>query len=313
MKEVGQDNAPVLLVGSNKLTYSIAICLQKAGHPVILSTADREKAFDYITAYSVAAGEMVVSNSFKIIQDLDVKREVKMVIAITDENLSAKKQLIGRLESCLSPDALIAINTESIPLDELQNEASTPDRIVGLNWVEPATTTLFLEIIANSVTRQSYVDYIFQTASLTWGKDPYTIQGETGIRMRLFAAMLREAFYLVKNDYATVEDIDRACRNDAGYYLPFAGNLRYMDLMGTYAYGMVMKDLNPELAADKTAPDFFVSLIQNTALGMKSGIGFYDYRPGESQKWEALLKQFSHQISELFEKYPFNYKTQEAG
>jgi 3-hydroxybutyryl-CoA dehydrogenase len=309
MKEVAQGNEPVLLVGSNKMTYSIALCLQKAGQPVILSTADKGKAIDYITAYSAADGDIFTSGGFEIIQDLKFRNAVNIAIVITDENLSAKKQLIGILESCLPAQALIAINTESIPLNQLQSEASAPERILGLNWVEPAITTFFLEIIANQVTKKSYVDDIYRTASHNWGKDPYVIQGETGIRMRLFAAMIREAFYLVKNGYATVEDIDRACRNDAGYYLPFAGNLRYMDLMGTYAYGMVMKDLNPELSTDKTPPDFFVSMIQNTALGMESGTGFYDYRPGETQKWEALLKQFSQQVGALFEKYPFNYKT----
>lgn len=120
--------------------------------------------------------------------------------------------------------------------------------------------------------------------------------------------MIREAFYLVENGYVSVEGIDRGCRNDAGYYMPFAGNFRYMDLMGTFIYGLVMQDLNPELSKSRHIPHFFQELIQKGNLGMDSGKGFYDYQDGEPENWDALLQQFSYQISDLISKYPFNYE-----
>src|SRR5690606_22811349 len=88
------------------------------------------------------------------------------------------------------------------------------------------------------------------------------------IRSRLLAALVREAFYLIENGYVGVEDIDRACRNDAGYYLPFAGNCRYMDLMGTWAYGTVMADLNPELSNASHLPDFFNQILAERGTGL---------------------------------------------
>lgn len=36
-------------------------------------------------------------------------------------------------------------------------------------------------------------------------------------------SMYREAFYLVENSYATIEDVDRACRNNAGCWLTLVG------------------------------------------------------------------------------------------
>ena len=311
MKESGQDKKAVLLVGSNKLTYSIALCLRSAGNPVVLVTQDCESAINYFELYTTDNLLGREQETLKITTDLHFEDRISMVIAVTKEDLLVKRELIASLEKVIPMDVLIAINTESFPLSDLQISTSAPERILGANWVEPANTTFFLEIIANRTTRQSFVDYFYNTAAGSWGKDPYVINGDSGIRMRLLAAMIREAFYLIKNDYANVEDIDRACRNDAGYYLPFAGNLRYMDLMGTYAYGMVMKDLNPELAKDQEAPAFFNTMIKNAQLGMESGIGFYGYQPGEREKWEALLNRFSHQIGDLIEKYPFNYKTEE--
>ena len=120
--------------------------------------------------------------------------------------------------------------------------------------------------------------------------------------------MVREAFYLVENGYASVEDVDRACRNDAGYYLPFAGNCRYMDLMGTYAYGMVMKYLNPDLSKDRHLPDFFMNIINEGGLGLENGKGFYQYTKEEINLWRDIVSTFSYQIEKIINKYPFNYK-----
>jgi len=122
--------------------------------------------------------------------------------------------------------------------------------------------------------------------------------------------MVREAFYLVQNRYASIEDIDRACRNDAGYYLPFAGNFRYMDLMGTYAYGLVMKDLNKELSTESIIPEFFKKIMEEGGKGMENKNGFYQYNEEEVKKWNKLFNSFSYKIKRIIEKYPFNYKVE---
>jgi 3-hydroxybutyryl-CoA dehydrogenase len=306
MKKVENHQQPILLSGSNKLAYSIALCLLRAGQKVTLLTSDEGSASQYFTRHTTASPTKYDPENLEITTHLRAASDFSMAIALTGEDLSEKQQVTAELEAILSEETLIAINTEVIPLSELQKNTVAPERILGANWVEPADTTYFLEIIANGITLRSYTDYLSKTAAENWNKDPYVIHGDSGIRMRLFTAMLREAFYLVGNGYANIGDIDRACRNDAGYYLPFAGNLRYMDLMGTHAYGMVMKDLNPELARDIAAPDFFTEMIQNKQLGMESGSGFYSYGSGESKKWELLMEKFSQEINGLFQKYPFN-------
>ncbi|HZG23412.1 MAG TPA: 3-hydroxyacyl-CoA dehydrogenase family protein, partial [Chitinophagaceae bacterium] len=111
----------------------------------------------------------------------------------------------------------------------------------------------------------------------------------------------------LENGYVTKEDIDRSLRNDGGYYLPFAGNFRYMDLMGTYIYGIVMKDLNPELSKDSFIPAFCQHLIDKGLTGMSGGAGFYEYGPGEAEEWERVVREFSYRIEEIISKYPFNH------
>ena len=235
-----------------------------------------------------------------------------IAIGITEENLAVKQQLIYQLEEALSPEAIIGLNTESFLLEELQQNAKHPCRIIGLNWCEPAHTTAFLEIIANRLTPDVIVKKVEALAVKGWSKDPYIVHCGYSVRARLMAALAREAFYLVENGYASVEDIDRACRNDAGYYLPFAGNCRYMDMMGTYAYGLVMKDLNRELSKATQPPALFTRLINAGKTGMENKGGFYNYAEGAGEQWEEQFRKFSFEIKAIIEKYPFNYLSKKS-
>lgn len=309
METIIQPTDNVLLVGDSNLTTSVAVCLLKAGHRVDVHTDDHESFSRLFTLHIRSeeenAGKSVNVENLRFCQELPLNSNYQLVIALTSENLKIKREWIKRLENVVLSNTIIAINIESIELDELLSVSSNASNLLGLNWTDPAHTTFFLEIIEGESSSLAQ-DFCFFTKSF-WGKDPYIVKN-TGIRSRLISAMAREASYLVDNGYATVEDIDRACRNDAGYYLPFSGNCRYMDLMGTYAYGMVMKDLNPELAKDQELPEFFKKILDGGGQGMKNGQGFYSYSEEAVENWEKTMEEFSYQIQALIEKYPFNYK-----
>ena len=312
METNGYKKEPILILGNGKLAYSVAVCLLHSGHPVTLFTKNKDNALKSInlhfTDLSEITSEVHEHGDLEITDVLDSKLDFKLVIAITDEDLLEKKAMIHQLEERLSLGSVIAINTESIPLSILQDGSNYPGRVIGANWVEPAHTTYFLELITNSNCDKDLVDHLFRVAKTYWNKDPYIINNDLSIRAKMFAAMAREAFYLVENGYVSVEDIDRSCRNDAGYYLPFAGNFRYMDLMGAYGYGMVMKDLNPELSKEDNLPVFFKDIIAEGGVGMENNKGFYKYEKGDAEKWNKIFRKFSYQIRQIISKYPFNYK-----
>lgn len=301
---------PVLLIGDGDLTASVAVCLLNAGHKLDVCSSN-EITFHQLFNTHVASQEKNTKRycdlkDLRIFTELPASLNYKLVIALTYENKTAKQELISKLENVLEEDTVIAINTESISLSALRNNGVNKERIIGLNWTEPAHTTFFLEIIA-AEENLGVADDICLLAKSYWGKDPYIVK-DSGIRSRLISAMAREASFLVDNGYASVEDIDRACRNDAGYYLPFSGNCRYMDLMGTYAYGMVMKSLNSDLSKSKEFPEFFNKILENGGLGMENNKGFYAYSDETVNNWKKAMEEFSYQINEIIEKYPFNYK-----
>ncbi|CAL1520752.1 3-hydroxyacyl-CoA dehydrogenase NAD-binding domain-containing protein [Chitinophaga sp. MM2321] len=313
----GIKKEPVLIVGEGKLVYSVVVCLLQSGYAVVLCTENKHKAAENIAIHYADLTQhtaQVINRKLLDITDvLDSELPYKMAIVITEEAVLKKKLLIEQLENKLPAHAVIAINTESIPLSTLQEGCHYPERIIGLNWSEPAHTTYFLEIIATGKNKMALVDQLADTAKTSWGKDPYIVSGGLGIRAKMIAAMTREAFFLVSNGYASIEDIDRACRNDPGYYLPFAGNFRYIDLMGgACSYGRVMKDLNPELSKDSTIPEFFIESIEKLKRPAEKNKGLYQYQESDSKKLAETFRRFSYQIQRIMEKYPFNYKRENA-
>src|SRR5690625_5918507 len=83
-------------------------------------------------------------------------------------------------------------------------------------------------------------------------------------------AMYREAMFLVENGYATVEDVDRSCRNNAGYFMTLAGVFRWMDLTGVKAYHTVMKDLLPTLNNDTDVPQLIDKIVKEGGNGISN-------------------------------------------
>ncbi|WP_262245757.1 3-hydroxyacyl-CoA dehydrogenase NAD-binding domain-containing protein [Parapedobacter soli] len=281
----------VFLVGDGEPTYRVAGMMANAGQEVVLLTIDP-------TAASVAIERCSSPSacSLTLLTDWPDAIPCDLAVAITPEQPAAKRNIIQQLACRLDDDAIIAINTESVSLEELQAGNPRPERILGLNWCYPANLTFFLEIIANAMSDAKSIDRLVTMGRERWGKDPYTIHSGFSARARMMAAWAREAIHLVEQGYASMESIDRACRNDAGHYLPFAGNFRYMDLMGTYAYGMVMKDLNPDLAQLTTVPE---KLAEELVAYAVSG----------SAEREAAFQRFSEEIRALILKYPHPYET----
>jgi 3-hydroxybutyryl-CoA dehydrogenase len=116
--------------------------------------------------------------------------------------------------------------------------------------------------------------------------------------------MYREAMSLVENGYASVEDVDRACRNNTGYWMTLVGVFRWMDLTGVAAYHTVMKDLFPTLNNSTHVPELIDKIVREGGRGVANAHGFYSYTPEEAKLWEETFTEFSYEIRELALRYP---------
>ena len=306
------------VVGLGLMGSSIATCILAAGHEVTSLTRHIEKATEIRKRILNFLAQLKEEGILKedpdtIIQRLTITDDYSLfanhevIIESIIENVDDKKLVFQQLENVLSPTAIIGTNTSAIPVTILQSGLKHPERLLGIHWGEPAHILRFLEVICGEQSDIKYAEKIVALAE-EWGKEPSLVRKDIRgfITNRLMYAMMREAIYLVQNDYATIEDIDRACRNDMGYWITFAGLFRFMDLTGIPAYLTVMKDLFPELDNSTKAPVFIEELVASGARGVSNAQGFYPYTKESAEKWEKSFIEFTYDIRKLSEKYPKN-------
>lgn len=305
-------------VGLGLMGSSIATCILAAGHEVTSLVKDiaeasgaRERILNFLAELKEEG--LLSKNPDTVIEKLIITDQVRdladheVIIESIIESVEEKKKVYYALETVISPTAIIGSNTSAIPVSVLQMGLQNPQRLLGIHWAEPAHITRFMEVICGKDSDIIYAEKIISLAE-SWGKEPSLLRKDIRgfITNRIMYAMLREAFNLVENGYATVEDVDRSLRNDLGYWITFAGPFRFMDLTGIPAYLTVMQDLFPELSNTAAAPAMMEKLVADGARGVSNAKGFYPYTPETAAQWEKLFTEFSYDIRKLAEKYPQN-------
>ena len=69
-----------------------------------------------------------------------------MIEAIVEE-LDAKHALFAELEGIVRPDAILATNTSALSVTEIASAVSTPERVVGMHFFNPAPLMPLVEIV----------------------------------------------------------------------------------------------------------------------------------------------------------------------
>ncbi|KAA6441850.1 3-hydroxyacyl-CoA dehydrogenase family protein [Dyadobacter flavalbus] len=302
-------------IGLGLMGSSIATCILASGHEVtslVKNLGEKDNALKRIFGF---LREMYAEGLLKeipeaIIQRITITDNVSLlaghevVLESINESVPDKKQVYQSLENVISPTAIIGSNTSAIPVSILQSDMKYPQRLLGIHWAEPAHITRFMEVICGKDSDVNYA-HLFIKLAETWGKEPSLLKKDIRgfITNRIMYAMLREAFYLVENEYATVEDVDRSLRNDMGYWMTFAGPFRFMDLTGIPAYLTVMEDLVPDLNNAAKSPELLKKMVADGAKGVSNANGFYPYTEESAARWEKKFIEFSYDIRKLAEEY----------
>lgn len=304
------------VVGLGLMGCSISTCLLMAGHTVIAVApvpVDLLHAADRIRHHLQKSQEQALINQpsgyylqhLTITEDYGLLKTCAVVIECTIEHIDIKKSVYDKIEAVVGRETIITSNTSAIPITILQKLTRFPDRFFGLHWAEPSHTTRFLEIICGESSDLAKADFLY-ALSHHWNKEPTLVKKDIRgfIANRLMYAMYREAMYLVENGYATIEDVDRACRNNTGYWMTLVGVFRWMDLTGVPAYHTVMKDLFPTLNNGTEVPEMIDKIVREGGKGIANAHGFYQYTPEEAKQWEETFTEFTYDIRKLALKYP---------
>ncbi|MBL3645677.1 3-hydroxyacyl-CoA dehydrogenase family protein [Bacillus sp. RHFB] len=221
-------------------------------------------------------------------------READFIIEAIPEVIELKLNLYQQLEEIIKPDAIVASNTSTFPISQLMEKASFAERMVITHFFNPGHLVPLVEIVQHDETKPEIVKATMDLMRKI-GKSPILLKKEIAgfIANRLQTALMREAFYLLKEGVADAEDIDTAITAGPGFRWAFTGPIEIADFGGLDTWQRVFDNVSPVLDQSKQAPDLIRDLVAEGKLGTKSGEGIFTYEESTvSQKINERDRNF---------------------
>jgi 3-hydroxyacyl-CoA dehydrogenase/enoyl-CoA hydratase/3-hydroxybutyryl-CoA epimerase len=198
-------------------------------------------------------------------------KRADVVIEAIFEDIKAKQGLYREIEPVIRPDALLATNTSSIPLETLSEALSRPERLVGVHFFNPVAQMQLVEIVSSPVTSSEAAR---QAAAFVRHIDrlPLPVKSSPGFLVnRVLMPYLLEAVAL-ESEGVPAAVIDQAAIQ---FGMPM-GPILLADTVGLDICLSVAEILSKQLHG--TVPERLRELVAAGRLGRKSGQGFYSYK-----------------------------------
>lgn len=199
-----------------------------------------------------------------------------VIIEAIFEDLKVKQDLFKRLEEQAKPQAILATNTSSIPLDEINSVMQVPERLVGIHFFNPVSKMLLVEIVKGQCTDPSIVE---KAISFTRKIDrlPLPVKSSPGFLVnRILMPYLIEAVNIF-DEGVPPEVIDKAM---VEFGMPM-GPVALSDAVGLDVCLAVATHLSQYL--DTKVPQRLIKMVEEKKLGRKTGEGFYKYTKAGKQ------------------------------
>jgi len=193
-----------------------------------------------------------------------------MIIEAVIEDLAVKQATFKMIESKATPQAILATNTSSIPLDEINTVLRQPERLIGIHFFNPVAKMQLVEVVKGDRTSQKVVDKAIQFVRKI-DRLPLPVRSTPGFLVnRILMPYLLGAMELMKEG-VPMTAIDKAMKN---FGMPM-GPVSLADTVGLDVCLSVANYLGKYYG--KQVPQQLIALVDQHKLGKKTGEGFYKY------------------------------------
>jgi 3-hydroxybutyryl-CoA dehydrogenase len=275
----------VAVIGGGRMGSGIAHAYLLAGNEVFLveanndaSIAARDRIKKLIQSSIDRGAEVLlseVSQRLTFLTSIEDLPSCRIAIEAVPEIPALKNDVLSRLDSVLSKDAIIASNTSSISINELAKSLKFPERFVGMHFFNPVPASNLVEIVFGAKTKNSTTE-IARESVVGINKTPIIVGDSPGFATsRLGLVIGLEAIRMVEEGVASAEDIDKGMV--LGYKYPI-GPLKLTDMVGLDVRLAIAEYLHSQLGDRFEPPALLRKMVAEGKLGQKSGEGFY--------KWE---------------------------
>ena len=206
--------------------------------------------------------------------------QADLVLEAVPEKLEIKHKVFSTVEPQLKPGAILASNTSSIPLEQLQDGLQQPERLVGVHFFNPVAQMQLVEIVEHSAlsdaTRQRALKFVGQISRL-----PAPVSSAPGFLVnRALTPYLIEAIMMLDEGHKA-ESIDRVALD---FGMPM-GPIELADQVGLDICVGVADMLRERLDNNlPETPAWLRKKVEEGKLGKKTGEGLYTWESGKPKK-----------------------------
>jgi 3-hydroxybutyryl-CoA dehydrogenase len=277
----------VAVVGAGFMGSGIAEAVAVAGVPVVLrdvAPAAIELARERVgqsLSRAVSRGKLPaeeagsVEGRITLTTELERIAGVDLVIEAVPEDERLKLEVIAAIGELVGDRTIVASNTSSLPITQLAQAVSRPERVLGLHFFSPVPVMALVElVVALDTSPETLADTRAFVERI--GKQPIETKDRAGFVVNmLLVPYLMAAVRMFEEGFASREDIDTGMKLGCGHPM---GPLTLCDFIGLDVLQAVCDSLYHEFRRGEYAsPPLLRRMVAAGRLGRKSGRGFYEY------------------------------------
>lgn len=202
--------------------------------------------------------------------------DVDFVIENATEKWDIKQPIYAKLDHYCPKGCVFAANTSAISITRIASATSRPSKVLGIHFMNPVPMKSTVEMIRGFHTSEGTLE-IAGDVLTRMGKDWVLVNDMPGfVSNRVLMLTVNEAIYLLQDQVASAEDIDKVFKSCFGHKM---GPLETADLIGLDTILYSVEVLYESFNDSKYRPCPLLKKMVDAGLyGRKNGQGFYTYK-----------------------------------